>query len=220
MIPIDRFLKHVEKTDTCWLWTGHRNSDGYGVVRAGEHSMSGAHRISYILFVGDIPKGLCVCHHCDNPPCVNPEHLFIGTRKDNTQDAMKKGRWRPTDYGFQKGINNIKNILNEVQIKEIVSQRAKGATYRSLSELFNVSESCIRDITRGKIWKDLKLKPINFGVPKGETHYRTKLTADMVRQIRILSASGQTGREIAEKFPVKEKAISCIVTRKTWKSVE
>lgn len=91
-IPIEiRFWKKVEKTNDCWLWIAGKYPDGYGVFWNGT-TYDGAHRISWELHYGEIPKGMLVCHTCDNPPCVNPEHLWIGTKKDNNNDRTKKGR--------------------------------------------------------------------------------------------------------------------------------
>lgn len=95
----DRFWNYVDKTDTCWLWTGAKDRRGYGRFRCGfkingTRRSETASRFSWALLNGPIPDGLDVCHHCDTPPCVNPAHLFIGTRQDNVDDMIAKGRYR------------------------------------------------------------------------------------------------------------------------------
>jgi hypothetical protein len=89
-----RFWLHVEKTDGCWIWTGSSNDAGYGVVWTDDKILVGAHRFSYELHNEPITGGLFVLHRCDNPPCVNPEHLFLGTAADNVHDMIRKGRNR------------------------------------------------------------------------------------------------------------------------------
>jgi hypothetical protein len=88
---MDSFWNKVNKTDKCWIWTGSKNSGGYGYTVFNGKKW-GAHRLSYKLSYGDFNTSLDVCHHCDNPACVRPDHLWIGTRKENMQDCVKKGR--------------------------------------------------------------------------------------------------------------------------------
>ncbi len=87
------FWRKVIKTDNCWLWNGPVDARGYGETMI-KHKPKRAHRLAYEYTHGAIPPGLYVCHHCDNPLCVNPDHLFLGTAKDNTTDMVNKGRWR------------------------------------------------------------------------------------------------------------------------------
>ncbi len=87
-----RFWKKVDKTDSCWQWTGSTNGK-YGKIRCEDQGpLLYAHRYSYLLHYGDYDQSMQVCHHCDNPLCVRPDHLFLGTRSDNMQDAVSKGR--------------------------------------------------------------------------------------------------------------------------------
>lgn len=128
----------VKELDECWEWEAGKNR-GYGWIRA-YHKMWYAHRVAWILTFGPIPKGLCVCHTCDNRSCCNPYHLFLGTRADNNTDAAKKGRMA------------IKLTKEEVlDIRELYVM--DGWTQSELAEEFDVDKSTISAILRRKIWK-------------------------------------------------------------------
>ncbi len=170
--PVTEFWNRVIKgssEDDCWDWSGARFDNGYARASCGPEMY--AHRLSYITNVGPIPEGLQVLHSCDNPPCTNPRHLFIGTPQDNTDDMWSKGRANPPKPGFRLGIPhstpekmrgemNGNSKLSEADILEI-RRRYKRISYKKsntkeLADEFGVCCNCIRDVIKGKRWNHVQ----------------------------------------------------------------
>lgn len=148
----ERFWKFVEKTTGCWIWNGHRNKQNYGSFTPTQTFEKllpmGAHRFSYILAYGAIEEGMVICHHCDNPPCVRPDHLFIGTQKDNINDAVTKNRMRHL-YGKDNARGRAKLTIEDV--KKILSLKGKMRNI-DIAKMFNISDSIIANIYARRIW--------------------------------------------------------------------
>jgi len=140
-----RFWTHVHRTDGCWLWTAATNSDGYGLWHIAGKTVQ-AHRASYAYTKGPIPKGLHVLHSCDNPTCVNPAHLSLGTNQTNVDDSVSKGR-------NCRGTRNGNSKLTEDQVRQIRARYAAGESYPDLGIAFGVTSVLIGQIVRNKIWK-------------------------------------------------------------------
>jgi hypothetical protein len=156
----ERFFEKVDWSacaagHECWEWMASKNSKGYGLLKKQGRSY-GAHRIAYELFIGPIPQGLCVCHTCDNPPCVNPHHLWVGTHQDNTLDAHQKGRACLTNLKPQRGEKNGCAKLTRIQVDEIRASYRRGYTPTNtirLSEKYGVSKKAISRIIRNETWR-------------------------------------------------------------------
>lgn len=139
MNPLTAFLRRADTCgldpEKCWTWLGAGKGNGYG------HTCHGpAHRRSYEMMVGPIPVGMDVCHSCDNRACVNPDHLFIGTRAENMADMVHKGR----------GAGGARKHLREHQIQEIRRRLAVGVGPTDIARAMNVNAATVRSIKEGK----------------------------------------------------------------------
>lgn len=158
------FWKKVVKTDGCWEWTGAK-SVGYGRVRL-DGRTQWAHRISYVIAHGPIPDGLILLHSCDNPSCVNPDHLRPGTNRDNSQDALQKGRWH--------------SKLTASQVLAIREQGCGGIAIKVLADLYRVSTPTIRRVITHRIWRHVGGPVTSFTrVPRAEKTPKPKIRTDL-----------------------------------------
>lgn len=154
----ERFWKYVDKfgNNGCWEWRGSLDSKGYGKILdeggAKNGKLLAAHRVSYLIHYGDITNGLYVCHKCDNRKCVNPEHLFLGTAKDNSQDMIAKNRL-PKRNG-----ETCNSKLTRSQVTEIKKLLAgKLETISDIANKYNVGYNVIWDISANNTWKNVVL---------------------------------------------------------------
>lgn len=121
----------IDEKSGCWNFTGCVQSNGYARLTYNRKTM-GAHRWSYIAFIGEIPEGADICHRCDNRKCVNPQHLFAGTRKENMRDAVSKGRQA---RGFMLPVTK----LSDSDVLEIIEMAKAGIKYNDIGKKFNVT---------------------------------------------------------------------------------
>jgi hypothetical protein len=205
---LERLLSKIERNSSgCWLWKGTLNKRwGYGYF-----SISGkphrAHRASYELLVGPIPDGLWVLHKCDVRKCVNPDHLFLGTREDNTQDMVAKNR-----QSRQRGDQSPRAKLTWDDVRAIRAEYGK-KTLKQLGALHSLWHSNIRSIVMNETWCDPSYTPPK---PKGVR----KLTPEAIPLIKQDIALGELTREqIARRHGVSRAAIRKIAIGETWKGL-
>jgi hypothetical protein len=146
----ERFWAKVNKTgpDDCWEWSKQgRDSWGYGQLKKLGHCYK-AHRLSWEIHCGPIPKGLMVLHHCDNPPCVNPAHLFLGTTSDNSADMVAKRR-----SARRLGEINSQARLTVLNVLNIRNLARRGFSYSEIAPLYKISQSNVSLIVKRVTWK-------------------------------------------------------------------
>jgi len=222
---IARFLSKVDKREStieCWEWLGSRRSKTrqygqFSVRKEGKATSYGAHRVSYFIFNHTDPGELLVCHACDNPSCVNPHHLFLGTSLDNNRDRKEKGRGR---YLSGEGIPWAKLTNTEItNIRELYTTGEYSQT--DLAKIFNVTRENIREITKGVTWR-AQHDGEHIHRPKeliyvGERNGNATLTPADVLSIREEYAKGGISQQkLGERYGVTQMLISKIITRKLW----
>ncbi|RWN33445.1 HNH endonuclease [Mesorhizobium sp.] len=158
MIIADKIARYKDRlcasvaidANGCWIWQKNRARNGYGTFAYGGGKNGRAHRVSYEVFNGPIPQGLDVCHRCDVRPCVNPAHLFVGTRSENILDAATKNRVSRTHQ--KKGAEHPSAKLDDDRVGIILRMLKDGEPKARIARQFGVSDRVILLIDRGTLW--------------------------------------------------------------------
>lgn len=212
----ERLYSHVDWAGgplSCWNWIGSKKPKGYGEMSfGGKRYTVATHRLSYVLANGPLPQGegyhgTCVLHHCDNPSCCNPAHLFLGSNRDNVNDMVRKNRQA-------KGVRTNRAKLTEESVREILSSRDRGDI---LAARFRVSATAISAIRQRKSWRHIVgVEVIPYKQPTGADSWSAKLTEADVRAIR---ASDATHAHLSRTYKVSPRCIRDIRAGRSWKAL-
>lgn len=220
--PLPDAAKYPNLTEPCWIWTKAKSNNGYGVTSF-DWKQTPTHRAAWVLTNGQIPDGLCVLHKCDNPPCCNPSHLFLGTPADNAADMVAKKR---QSKGIEhsdaitprrlRGEESPTCILTEESVTEMRKLYLQdGLSSREIAKRFGIADSHVFRIVKGECWKHIPLPECTYT----ESRRFSKLTPETVREIRALRTTGMPVNEIAHKFGLSIYTTNDIVYRRTWKDL-
>lgn len=210
---IRRFFNKVllpkdNNSDLCWEWGRSKNIGGYGNFDIKDFTYR-AHRVSYFIHYKVDPLQLCVCHKCDNPSCVNPKHLFLGTDKDNVHDMHRKGR-----FSKREGIFGTRSKLNVEQVSDIRDSFKSGISVVQLSKMYNVTTTLILNVIKNKTYKNIDT---NYVIPPIKSG-NNKLNKEDVLYIRNKIKS-ESALKLAKQYNVTKNSIYNIINRSTWSDV-
>ncbi len=207
---LEAYWDKVDKRgpDECWEWIGAREKlKGYGLFGTKRISKSTkAHRIAWELEHGEIPEGLLVCHHCDNPPCCNPRHLFIGTPLDNTTDSVKKDR-------HNRGERHPDARLKDEDIHNIFALNQEGKTHQEIGEALRIEGSYVSQILSGRKWKHLK--EIDRSLVKQNHRFTDEEIVEVFRCYKELKSMSK----VSELLGLGDGTVFSILNRLTYQYV-
>ena len=203
-----RFEKLTKRGDGCWQWQGKPDKDGYGCLRIGGRKVCKAHRAAWMIANNIDPGEKLICHHCDNPGCVNPAHLYRGTIAENNKDRAKRNRSNPT-----KGSDQWKAKLTDGLVASILSEYQPGITSQEeLGKKFGVTQACICLILHGKHWKHVP-RPHEIVVGR-KSGSKRMFTDEMEMEIvKEYLAGGASQQSLGFKYGVSQAKISLIVIK-------
>jgi len=190
----ERFWSRVERTDGCWLWRGHINQDGYGRLPVGEPTRSRmvmAHRLALFLEGREVPPGMVTRHKCNNPSCVRPDHLEIGTQAENVGDTVAAGR-------VPRGEQAHNAVLTAEDVAEI---RRSTETHREIAERFGIAAGSVHAIRTGRRWGHVDEKASGHPRRQGEKAF----SADDIRDIR---SSSEPSSVLAKRYGSSPAAVT------------
>ena len=204
----------------CWTWLGATLPgwkaclDGLGHGRASYRGkLIPAHRLALILTGISVPKGAFVCHKCNNPRCVRPDHLYVGDAQSNAKDTLTSGR---TPLGEARP----QAKLTDEWVLQIRDLYASGTDTKLLAEAYGVGRGVVEDVASGKTWKHIGGPRTKRGRARGASHNGVVLTEELVRQLRTeYAAGGCTYRSLAKKYNQNHNNVAGVLLRRTWKWV-
>ncbi len=208
----ERFVRKLKREGECVVWAEGKDKNGYGQFWYERSNKTRAHRWAYLWHYGSIPDGMAILHKCDNPPCVNPLHLWAGTLAENSKDCVAKRRHR---FGESHNFARLTNA----QVLEIRERCYAGERQSKLAVEYGITEGFVSVIACNKAWKYLDQKPA-LGIRKGDKHYKTTLDASAVRTIRQRVSSGEKMNAVAKDYGISDSSVWGIVRRLTWKHIE
>jgi len=218
----------VAGADECWEWRASRDANGYGLFCLSGGGRVRAHRFSWEMANCEIPEGLIILHRCDNPPCVNPAHLRLGTQADNVADMVAKGRQKPPPAPREE--LHWSATLTAAQAVAIYRRAASREPHRGIARDFGVSPTTVARIARRERWQSATeaavAEPVvpfarstKGRVCQGVRHPRAKLNPDRVHEIRALASAGTSTRKLAVLMGVARSTIDQVLKGGTWSHI-
>lgn len=202
----------IDERTGCWLWTGAVEGGGYGVIWVNETRRAGrAHRVSHELHVGPIPDGAFVCHSCDTPRCVNPDHLWLGDATDNMRDMYSKGRDNP-----QKGDEHKDAVLTEKDVRAIRRDvRRWGRSHADVAREYGVTAGAILSAVAGVTWSHVDYWPEDAYAERGK-----KLNPQAVIVIRHMARAGRKLQDLADAYGIHYQTAYRVAAGLRWSHVD